>query len=137
VIIADTAPLVAAANERDNHHQRCAELLECHADEVVVPAPVVVEVCQILASRRGTRSEALFLSTLGQAYLRVVDLVAADYERAAELVQQYSDLPLGAVDACVVAVAERLGSIEIATLDHRHFATVQPRHVPAFTLLPR
>jgi len=134
MIIADTGPLVAGANERDTHHQRCAEFLERHADEILVPAPVVVEVCQILASRRGTRSEALFLMALGRAELRVVDLATTDYERAVELVQQYSNLPLGAVDAFVIAVAERIGATEIATLDHRHFAIVQPKHVTAFTL---
>ncbi|MDI3421937.1 PIN domain-containing protein [Streptomyces luteolus] len=49
---------------------------------------------------------------------------------------KYADFPLGSVDASVVAVAERLGLTEVATLDHRHFSAVRPSHVPAFTLLP-
>lgn len=65
MIVADTGPLVASVNDRDTHHQRCVELLRGHADEIVVPAPVVVEVCQIPASRRGTRAEASFLAALG------------------------------------------------------------------------
>jgi predicted nucleic acid-binding protein len=40
------------------------------------------------------------------------------------------------VDASVVALAERHGLDTIATLDHRHFATVKPRHVAGFTLVP-
>jgi hypothetical protein len=43
----------------------------------------------------------------------------------AELVGTYLDLPLGIVDAAVVAIAERLQLTEIATLDHRHFAVVR------------
>jgi predicted nucleic acid-binding protein len=39
----------------------------------------------------------------------------------AELVETYADFPLGTTDAAVVAVAERLGVSEIATLDRRHF----------------
>jgi uncharacterized protein len=54
----------------------------------------------------------------------------------ADLVAQYRDLPLGTTDASVVTIAERLGSVEIATLDRRDFTVVRPRHVPAFTLLP-
>jgi hypothetical protein len=54
----------------------------------------------------------------------------------AELVESYLDLPLGIVDAAVVAIAERLALKEIATLDHRHFSVVRPRHVRAFSLLP-
>jgi uncharacterized protein len=41
------------------------------------------------------------------------------------------------VDAAVITIAERLGLKEVATLDHRHFSVVRPRHVSAFTLLPR
>lgn len=54
----------------------------------------------------------------------------------AELVERYADLPLGAVDASIVATAERLGEVNVATLDRRHFTVVRPAHVEAFTLLP-
>lgn len=136
MLLADTGPLVAGANTRDRHHQDCADLLRNHPGPIAVPAPVIVEVCQLLASRRGAAAEAAFLTTLGSGALTVVDLEPADYTRAAQLVEQYADLPLGAVDATVIAVAERLGVTEIATLDRRHFTVVRPTHVEAFTLLP-
>lgn len=60
----------------------------------------------------------------------------ADLRRAADLVDTYSDLRIGTVDAIVIATAERLHSAQIATLDHRHFTIVRPSHVPAFELLP-
>ncbi len=50
--------------------------------------------------------------------------------------ETYADFPLGLVDASVIAVAERLGAADIATLDRRHFSVVRPAHVPAFRLLP-
>jgi len=51
-------------------------------------------------------------------------------------VGQYRDLPLGTVDASVVATAERLNAREIATLDRRHFTVVRPADIDDFTLLP-
>ena len=45
-------------------------------------------------------------------------------------------LPLGSTAASVIALAERLSITEIATLDHRHFRVVRPRHVEPLTLLP-
>lgn len=54
----------------------------------------------------------------------------------ATLMDQYSGFPLGAVDASVVALAERLETHLIVTVDHRHFRAIRPRHVEAFTLLP-
>jgi hypothetical protein len=136
MILADTGPLVAVANSRDQRHEECKALLEAHPGPLGVPAPVVVEVCQLLAARRGTRAEAAFLTSLGDGELDVIEVEQADYARAAHLVEQYADLPLGAVDAMVVAVAERLGVTDLATLDRRHFTVVRPAHVEAFTLLP-
>ena len=53
-----------------------------------------------------------------------------------DLVTTYADLGLGATDASVIAIAERFGITEVATLDHRHFTVVRPRHVDAFALAP-
>ena len=54
----------------------------------------------------------------------------------AELVGRYANLPLGSVDASVVAAGERLVVREVATLDRRHFGVVRPRHLDTFELLP-
>lgn len=63
-------------------------------------------------------------------------MTAADWLRIAELVAKYHDLPLGTVDACLVALAERLRIATVVTLDARHFRVVRPAHVDAFTLVP-
>jgi predicted nucleic acid-binding protein len=63
-------------------------------------------------------------------------VLAADWLRIAELVAGYRDLPLGTVDASVVAAVERLGLTELATVDRRHFGVVRPSHTDAFILLP-
>jgi hypothetical protein len=52
------------------------------------------------------------------------------------LIEQYADLDLGFVDAAVLAIVERLGERKLATLDHRHFSVVRPRHVPSLELVP-
>lgn len=46
-----------------------------------------------------------------------MELIKDDYARMADLVEQYADLPLGTSDASVIALAERLGIPEVATLD--------------------
>jgi hypothetical protein len=47
-----------------------------------------------------------------------------------ELLATYSSARLQAVDACVIALAERLDLHEVATLDRRDFMLVAPRHLP-------
>lgn len=54
----------------------------------------------------------------------------------AELVRHFSSFPLGGTDASDVAVAERLGVGELATVDRRHFPAITPKDGGHFTLLP-
>jgi hypothetical protein len=70
---------------------------------------VLTEVCYLAESRLGSEAEALFLDSIATGELQLEAVVPQDVARMAELVRQYSDFPLGAVDASVVAVAERLG----------------------------
>ncbi len=97
---------------------------------------MIAEVSYLLARDAGSTVEAEFLRSFTTGLLTVVDLTAADLGRRAELVERYLDLPLGATDACLVAMAERLGIVELATLDRRHFTVVRRRHVDMLTLIP-
>jgi uncharacterized protein len=139
VILVDTGPLVAAALDGDSNHNRCVELftaLHLNSEPLVVPSFVVTEVCYLLAREAGPRLEAEFVRSLAAGDFVLAEPNQADLRRMADLMVTYADLPLGAVDASVVALAERLNVVEIATLDRRHFSVVRPRHVKAFALLP-
>lgn len=136
MIVCDTGPLVAAADRDDAHHDTVVAALEGLREPLVVPAPVVVEVCWLLERNLGATAEAAFLSAGAQGELAIEDLAPADYERMASLVETYADLPLGMVDAAVVAIAERLGITKLLTINRRDFAVVRPSHVDAFELLP-
>jgi predicted nucleic acid-binding protein len=135
----DTGPLIAAADRTDKHHVVCSELLEELArgtGGLLVPTPVVVEVCWMVKKFRGPGAEADFLELVASEELQLVEMTRNDVRRIAEIVRQYADFPLGMVDASVVALAERLGIRQVATLDRRHFSVAQPQHVEAFTLVP-
>jgi predicted nucleic acid-binding protein len=97
---------------------------------------VITEVAYLVATRLGTGAEIRFLGDLAAGSFAVEPVVPADWLRIAELVGRYRDLPLGTVDASVVTAAERLGVVEVATVDHRHFGVVRPAHTEAFALLP-
>ena len=132
--IVDTSPLYAAADANDRHHDACVSALRRPDLQLVVPVFVVAEAAYLVAERLGPRAEAAFLR--GMAKMEVESPSVDDWERMAALVEQYRDFPLGAADASVVALAERLGTDCVITLDRRHFGAVRPRHVPAFHLLP-
>ena len=136
MLIVDAGPLYAAAARRDRDHRRCVQLLAAAPRPLVVPDLVVTEVSYLLSDRLGSHAELAFGRALAAAELLVEPVLPSDWARVVELMERYADLPLGMVDASIVAIAERLGVRSIATLDRRHFAVVRPRHVTAFELLP-
>ncbi len=136
MIVVDTGPLYAAADASDAHHDVCSKLFEDSAERLVVPVSVVIETSFLIERHLGAAAEATFLKSLVPAGLTVEHLTESDLERMAELVLGYADLPLGSVDASVIAIAERLRATTLFSLDRRHFTVVRPNHTDAFTLLP-
>ncbi len=102
----------------------------------MIPAPVLVEVAYFM--NRRLRAEVLtgFLRDIADGDYVIEDLLREDYARAAEVCERYADARIGFVDAAVLSVVERLGERKLATLDHRHFGLLRPRHVDALELLP-
>jgi len=84
----------------------------------------------------GSDAFPAILDQIRAGALEVEDLTESDYMRIAELLRKYADLRVGFVDAAVLAVVERLREPKLATLDHRHFSVMRPRHVEALELLP-
>lgn len=120
----------------DADHERCTPLLKAGSERRVIPAPVLVELDYMLERELGSEAFPALLNTIQAGELDVEDLIATDYERAADLMRTYADLEVGFVDCAVLAVTERLGEPKLATLDHRHFGTMRPRHVEALDLVP-
>ena len=78
---------------------------------------------------------ALLEDIIAGAYI-VEGLESGDYRRIREVCDRYADADVGFVDAAALAAAERLIEPKLATLDHRHFRILRPRHTDALRLLP-
>jgi predicted nucleic acid-binding protein len=134
IAIVDTGPLYAATDASDEDHRASVSVLQRSDLQLVIPALVVAEVTYLLEHRMGAIAEARFLRSLEAFDVRAP--TPDDWPRIASLVEQYGDFPLGGTDASVVALAERLDTDLIITLDRRHFGAIRPRHRAAFRLLP-
>lgn len=140
MIVVDTGPIVAATFRDDKHHERCLQELTRFrnaARPLLVPSFVAYESSYMIGKLGGAKAEAAFLRLLESGWFRLVDLTDADLARIAVLVERYHDLPLGAADASVVAVAERMRVTDVMTIDVRDFSVVRPAHAPALNLFPR
>jgi uncharacterized protein len=136
VLVVDTGPLVATADRADKDHAACRALLEGDEGPLVTTAMVIAEAAYLIDRQLGPPAEAALYASITSRQLLVQNLEDSDWERIAELVTTYASLRLGGTDASVITLAERLGTTRIATLNHRHFTVVRPRHADAFELLP-
>ena len=136
MVVLDTGVAYAAADRDDPDHVACAQVMVSYAGQLRVPTPVLVETSWLIERRLGPAAEAGFLRSVRAGEVERVDLADDDWDRAIELINTYADLGLGLVDASVVTLAERLGVTTVATLNHRDFRVVRPRHVDAFELIP-
>ena len=121
---------------RDPSHTACRLLLEHHPGPLFIPVLVVAEVTYLIERQAGPQAELRFLAELVEGRFEATAVEQSDWVRIAELVSTYRNLRLGASDASVIAVAERLKIKQIATLNHRHFSVVRPAHGERFELLP-
>lgn len=134
-MIFDTGPLLAAANRDDPDHQRCVDLIVVTA-LILVPGPVVAEAGFMIGRIAGAQTEASFLRSIATSRFEVLAPTQSELRRAADLVEQYGDLPLGTTDAIVMASAESRSDPKVATLDMRHFSVVRPDRFEAFEIHP-
>ena len=134
IAIVDAGPLYAALDANDRNHSHSLDVLQDPGLDLVIPTLVVTEVCYFAGKNLGAETEAAFLRALET--MSVEAPASEDWPLIAALVERYSDFPLGATDASVAVLAERLGTNLIVTLDRRHFAALRTSTGAPFTLLP-
>ena len=134
--VADTGPLYALIDKGDAWHERVVAWWGAEPRHVVVPVTVLPEVSYLLQTRISSAAEQAFIRAVAEGEFITEPLEAEDVARATALMQEYADLPLGFVDATVLATAERLGAREILTTDRRHFSVIRPLHRRTIVLVP-
>ena len=134
IAIVDSAALFATVDADDDNHARCLDVLQNGGYDFIIPALVVAEVTYLIGRRLGAETEARFLRSLSRAEVEAP--AADDWPKIANLVEKYSNFPLGGTDASVAVLAERLSTDLIVTLDHRHFSALRMSNGKPFRLLP-
>lgn len=135
-IIVDTGPLYALADEDDEYHDLVETYVSDVREALIVPGPVVPEVCYLMLEHLGAEAEMAFLRSLARQEMLLEHPTLKDIGRSIEILEQYRDGRFGMVDATVMAMAERLKVDVILTFDRRDFGMYRPKHCSAFSLVP-
>lgn len=135
--ILDSGFAYAQLNGKDVWHSKVtATILEVESEPLILPDPAITEIAYLLARRVGLKAAADFVESLAETDLVIESPTASDFLRSAEILRKYNDQNIDFVDACIVAMAERLNITTILTVDRRHFSVFKPVHCDSFELLP-
>jgi predicted nucleic acid-binding protein len=135
-LVLDTGVIYASLDGDDPDHESCAELLEEAREQLIIPAPVLVEVDYWV---RKAASADVWLAFVQDIQAGAYSIYALDpylLGAAAELQVRFADQAIGLVDAAVFASCEALGEDKVATLDQRHFSVLRTTDGRALRIVP-
>lgn len=136
MIVLDTSVAYALLDGADRLHAEAARWYAGVDDDLITTPLVLAELDHLAVTRAGQAAARAFRRDLiaGAYLVEWWDEAAA---QAAGIADRYADLGLGLTDASLVALAERIGTLDLATFDEPLFRAVRPLSGgPAFRLLP-
>lgn len=113
-IVVDTGPLFALFDRRDRHHSRAVAFLNATRDDLVTNVPVLIEVSHLLRRVPDIRIRCLRWTC---QRLTIDKTTPDDLDRILTLLHKYSDVGADVADASLIALAERLDTVTVATFD--------------------
>ena len=136
MIVLDTSGLLAAIDGSQRHHAKAAAIIRASAGPFLLSPFVLAELDYLLATKVSQAAAAALLDQVAGGAYRLEPMAADDVARAAQIVAQYRDLRLGLADASLVVLAERHRTVDLLTLDERHFRAITGPGGRPFRILP-
>lgn len=133
-LICDTGALLEFLVAGSPEHQAYRDAI-VGARTRYVPELVLAELDYFLREERPTMRA--FMEDLYRGAFTYAPATPALLRRAMEVDGHYAALELGLVDGLIVALAEQLGVVRLATRDLRHFEAVELRRGRRFDIVVR
>jgi len=114
-ILVDASFLVSVYDKREPYHQQCMAVLDQVNQPLVTCEPVVTEAIHLL--RRLAGAPQAILASIQEGQLEIPFQLAHGVDDVLAYYTKYRDTPADFADACLIAMADQLGTGEILTLD--------------------
>ncbi len=136
MIVLDTSGLLAAIDGSQRQHAEAAAVIRAATGPLLLSPFVLAELDYLLTSRVSQDAALAVLDQVAAGAYRLEAMAADDIARASEIVVRYRDLQLGLADASLVVLAERHDTLDLLTLDERHFRAITGPAGQPFRILP-
>ena len=114
-VVIDSGPCVALFDRDDDYHDTAVRFIRRQQRPLLSTLAVVTEVMYLLDF--SIQSQVDFLAWVHSGAVQIVEADDADFQRVIQLMRKYSDLPMDFTAGLLVAICERLGVKQVATVD--------------------
>ncbi len=115
IALIDSGPLVAYYNKGDEWHITARKFFESFKGKLITSVAVATEVMWLINQDWRVQNE--FLHDVQKELYFVENLVPSDFKYIAELNEKYRNVPGDFSDLTIVALSERLGLLNVVSLD--------------------
>ena len=136
MIVLDTSGLLAAIDSSQRFHSAARDLLREVRVPLILSPFVLAELDYLLATRVGKDAELALLGEVARDTYRLAQFSTRDLDESKRVMERYADLDLGLADASNVVLANRHDTLDVLTLDKRHFRVLRGPGGHPFRLLP-
>jgi predicted nucleic acid-binding protein len=136
VIVLDTSGLLAAIDSSQRFHEAAKETLGRTVGPLILSPFVLAELDYLLARRVGREAELAMLQEVAKETYRLAAFSIGDVAEASRIMVQHADLRVSLADASNVVLADRHDTLDVLTLDERHFRTLRGPGGRPFRILP-
>jgi predicted nucleic acid-binding protein len=133
-VLLDTGVIYALADTDDRWHARCRAWLRDNREPLLVPVAVASEAAALMRAQLGRKAELALARSLAGGELQVEHPTRADLERTAAILDAHPEI--GFASATLVALAERLKVVSIATTYRRRLDPVRAARGLRCTFVP-
>jgi len=133
-VLADTGPLVAILDRRDQHHQWAVEQFGRLQAPFLTCEAVLTEACFLV--RRMREASSRFLEMISRGALKIGLHLEDEVGPVSALMARYASVPMSLADACLVRMSELHANSEVFTVDsdfhiyRRHGRQMIPVRIP-------
>ena len=136
MILVDTSGFLAAQAPDQRRHEACAAVLRDAPGPFVLSPFVLAELDYLVAKLLGVKSEIRLLAELVRGAYLHAPFDGRDLEHARQVIEGHRELGIGLADASLVVLSHRYSTLDLLTLDERHFRVLRGSGRRPFRLLP-
>jgi uncharacterized protein len=136
VILLDTSGLLAAMFGDQRHHRDCADVLRSSEPPLLLSPFVLAELDSLISKLAGVGVELELLTEVASGAYDLVPFGGSEIGQCRAVVQQYAEHGIGLADASIVVLARLFGTVDVLTLDERHFRVLPGAGGRPFRVLP-